>query len=97
MKAKLETGLAVSGKFGEGMISKIITKSTGYVEVTWNSGKVSKEMAFNLKVNGEELKSKPVHKVVEYDGTNNFQSRLKSAYEAETGRTGLSLDELKRI
>ena len=31
------------------------------------------------------------------DGTNNFNARLKLALEAETGRIGLTLDELKRI
>ena len=36
-------------------------------------------------------------KNVAWDGTNKFNDRLKAAYEAETGRTGLSLDELKRI
>jgi hypothetical protein len=58
---KVETGMTVRGKEGEGIITKIITKSTGYVEVTYTNGKIKKEMAFNLKVNGELLKSKPVH------------------------------------
>lgn len=50
----------VSNKFGEGVITKIITKSTGYVEVTYNSGTVKKEMAFNLKTtDGADLKKKP--------------------------------------
>jgi hypothetical protein len=44
----MTTGTKVNGKHGEGIITKIITKSTGYVEVTYNSGIVKKEMAFNL-------------------------------------------------
>lgn len=42
----------------EGIIVKIITKSTGYVQVDFN-GKLKKEMAFNLKdENGVCLKNK---------------------------------------
>lgn len=44
----MTTGIKVNGKHGEGIITRIITKSTGYVEVTYNSGLVKKEMAFNL-------------------------------------------------
>lgn len=60
MKTKLEIGLAVEGKKGNGIIVSIITKSTGYVLVEWANGSQSKEMAFNLKINGEALKSNPV-------------------------------------
>ena len=60
MKAKLESGLQVEGKKGTGTITSIITKSTGYVVVTWANGLTSKEMAFNLKINGEALKANPV-------------------------------------
>lgn len=62
MKAKIEIGTHVEGKKGTGIITSIITKSTGYVEVTWDNGNKSKEMAFNLTVNGESLKSKPESK-----------------------------------
>jgi hypothetical protein len=57
---KLEIGLTVnSTKLGSGIITKIITKSTGYVEVNYN-GKLKKEMAFNLTdENGISLKSEP--------------------------------------
>lgn len=52
----------ISAKHGAGVITKIITKSTGYVEVDF-SGVIRKEMAFNLTdVNGQSLKSKPVKK-----------------------------------
>jgi hypothetical protein len=65
MKTKIEIGLKVnSSKYGEGPITRIITKSTGYVEVNFN-GNIRKEMGFNLTVNGIELKSKPVNKTNE--------------------------------
>lgn len=55
----------VIGKFGAGIITEIITKSTGYVEVTYNNGTVKKEMAFNLTdENGDSLKKKPVKKAL---------------------------------
>lgn len=62
---KIEIGTKViSSKNGNGTITRIITKSTGYVEVDFN-GKVSKEMAFNLtNENGVSLKSKPVKKQI---------------------------------
>jgi len=60
MKAKVEIGNRVNGSKGAGVISKIITKSTGYVEVIYDSGVVRKEMAFNLtNDNGTALKSVP--------------------------------------
>ena len=54
-------------KKGErGIVSAIITKSTGYVEVTLESGRKVKEMAFNLTdKDGNTLKKKPAKKVVE--------------------------------
>ncbi|SFU77018.1 Antirestriction protein ArdC [Pustulibacterium marinum] len=59
-RSKVYVGAIVEGKQGKGTISKIITKSTGYVEVTYENGKVAKEMAFNLKdENGEPLKKNP--------------------------------------
>lgn len=66
MKAKVEIGNRVNGSNGTGTISKIITKSTGYVEVSYDNGKVKKEMAFNLtSVDGEVLRSKPAGKTAE--------------------------------
>lgn len=38
----------VSKKYGKGVITRIITQSTGYVEVKFENGAVRKEMAFNL-------------------------------------------------
>jgi hypothetical protein len=65
MKAsKIQIGATVvSSKLGTGVITKIITKSTGYVEVSYESGLVKKEMAFNLvDENGVSMKAKPVVK-----------------------------------
>ena len=60
MKAKVFEGARVNGKNGIGTITSIITKSTGYVMVSWDNEKTSKDMAFNLtNVDGELLKSKP--------------------------------------
>ena len=60
MKSKIFIGAKVSSKYGNGTITKIITKSTGYVEVTYLNGSIRKEMAFNLTgENGESLKKKP--------------------------------------
>jgi len=63
MKSKIQIGaVVVSSKYGTGVIVKIITKSTGYVEVDYN-GTLKKEMAFNLvDENGESMKAKPVQK-----------------------------------
>ena len=50
----------VNGKKGTGTITKIVTKSTGYVEVTYDSGDVKKELAFNLTdMDGISLKATP--------------------------------------
>ena len=61
MATLIATGTqVVSAKHGNGTITKIITKSTGYVEVDFN-GNIRKEMAFNLNLtDGSPLKSKPV-------------------------------------
>ena len=60
MKSKIFIGAKVSSKHGEGIITNIITKSTGYVEVTYSNGTIRKEMSFNLTdVDGEPLKKKP--------------------------------------
>ena len=62
-QSKIQIGATVvSSKYGEGEITKIITKSTGYVEVSYN-GTIKKEMAFNLTdENGESMKAKPIKK-----------------------------------
>lgn len=61
--SKIQVGATVvSKKMGEGVIVKIITKSTGYVEVNYD-GVLKKEMAFNLTdETGEPVKPKPVRK-----------------------------------
>lgn len=62
-RSKIQIGASVvSSKYGKGIITRIITKSTGYVEVDFN-GNIRKEMAFNLNdENGESMKAKPVIK-----------------------------------
>ena len=62
--SKITTGQKVkSAKLGLGEITKVITKSTGYVEVTYANGQIKKEMAFNLTdEQGISLKAKPVVK-----------------------------------
>lgn len=59
--SKINIGAKVFNKKNqEGTITNIITKSTGYVEVTYSDGSVRKEMAFNLKNEaGEPLKAMP--------------------------------------
>lgn len=56
---KVKVGSVVVSKHGEGIITKIITKSSGYVETEYN-GIRYKEMAFNLNgKDGKPLKNKP--------------------------------------
>ena len=63
MKIEINTAV-VSPKHGKGIITRIITKSTGYVEVDFN-GVLKKEMAFNLTdENGNSLKSAPKKRVL---------------------------------
>ena len=58
--SKIAIGTTVIGKLGKGTISKIITRSTGYVEVSYPNGRSAKEMAFNLTDElGTALKAKP--------------------------------------
>ncbi|WP_455091323.1 hypothetical protein [Prevotella jejuni] len=59
--SKINIGTKVLNKKNqEGTITKVITKSTGYVEVTYLNGIIKKEMAFNLfDENGESLKATP--------------------------------------
>lgn len=60
MASKFAIGTLVIGSKGKGTITAIITKSTGYVQVTYLTGEVKKEMAFNLKnEQGESLKATP--------------------------------------
>lgn len=68
MKTKIEIGqTVVSPKNGTGIITRIITKSTGYIEVDFG-GEFKKEMAFNLSdENGVSLKSKPAKKELTED------------------------------
>ncbi len=57
---KVAIGSVVKGKYGNGVIDKIITKSSGYVQVKYENGQVKKEMAFNLMgEDGKYLKKKP--------------------------------------
>lgn len=52
--------VVINKKGQKGIITRIITKSTGYVEVTLENGSITKEMAFNLKdENGVSLKKAP--------------------------------------
>ncbi len=75
--SKIELGAKVKGFNGIGTITRIITKSTGYVEVTY-SNCTKKEMAFNLKdENGESLKSKPVKK--ELTSEQILRNKMKAA------------------
>lgn len=77
MATRIEIGTRVNGN---GTVTKIITKATGYVEVTYDNGKVKKEMAFNLTdENGNMLKSKPVSK------SNKLAEKLNVTAHAEGG------------
>ena len=102
MKAKIEIGITVKGSLGTGTITKIITKSTGYVEVTYTNGKVKKEMAFNLtNVEGEELKSKPVVKhtpqAILDRNFNTLCNNIRAAYDEEHGYvTGHSMEYIMK-
>lgn len=60
-KIMITINQVVINKKGEkGVITRIITKSTGYVEVSYEAGFTKKEMAFNLKdENGVSLKKAP--------------------------------------
>lgn len=52
--------VVLNKKGDKGTITKIITKSTGYVEVSYENGTSKKEMAFNLTdENGISLKKAP--------------------------------------
>ena len=75
--SKIEIGAKVKGFNGIGTITRIITKSTGYVEVTYTNC-VKKEMAFNLTdENGESMKAKPVKK--ELTAEQILRNKMKAA------------------
>lgn len=59
--SKIQINAEVNNKkYGHGIITRIITKSTGYVEVRYDNGTVRKEMAFNLTDNeGNSMKAAP--------------------------------------
>lgn len=58
---KTEVGARVTDNKGrQGTISRIITKSSGYVEVKYDNGSTGKAMAFNLRgEDGNPLKKRP--------------------------------------
>ncbi len=60
---KVAVGSSVTDSKGKkGVISSIITKSSGYVTVRYNDGSTGKAMAFNLfGEDGKPLKKKPKH------------------------------------
>lgn len=60
-KVMITINQVVFNKKGQkGTITRIITKSTGYVEVSYEAGFSKKEMAFNLTdENGVSLKNHP--------------------------------------
>jgi len=92
--SRIEIGTKVNGSKGQGTITSIITKSTGYVEVTYNSGIVKKEMAFNLTdENGVSLKSKPASQNHgEKLNPSNFMSK-----EAKANYVTMSRDDFEEM
>lgn len=87
-------GTKVKGKLGMGIITKIITKSTGYVQVDYN-GTLKNEMAFNLTdENGNDLKKKPV---TETSGMSKGEKkRFKDAKGIAAFNAMPNLDKIKR-
>jgi hypothetical protein len=91
-KAKIQIGAKVFKNNCEGTISRIITKSTGYVEVTFVNGQVKKEMAINLiDENGQPMKNKSVSKPLtdaqresNQRDINRFQAQMKQAIYLDT-------------
>lgn len=66
----------------KGIITRVITKSTGYVEVTLENGSITKEMAFNLKdENGVSLKKAPKSETAGM--SRGEKKRYKDARESE--------------
>lgn len=70
MKTKIFIGQKVNSKKGQGEIVRVITPSTGYVEVRLANGSILKAMAFDLTDEaGQPLKAKKVAKTAADDRT----------------------------
>lgn len=84
--SKINIGTKVLNKKNqEGTITKVITKSTGYVEVTYVNGTVKKEMAFNLTdENGESLKATPKAKKQTMTIADKIESTKQGLLDANT-------------
>ena len=84
--SKINIGAKVFNKKNqEGTITSIITKSTGYVEVTYLNGVVKKEMAFNLTdENGESLKTTPKTKKHTMSISDKIESTKNGLLDANT-------------
>jgi len=84
--SKINIGTKVLNKKSqEGTITKVITKSTGYVEVTYLNGLVKKEMAFNLfDENGESLKATPKAKKQTMTIADKIESTKQGLLDANT-------------
>lgn len=84
--SKINIGTKVFNKKNqEGTITKVITKSTGYVEVTYSNGIVKKEMAFNLTdENGESLKATPKAKKQTITISDKINSTKQGLLDANT-------------
>lgn len=84
--SKINIGTKVLNKKNqEGTITKVITKSTGYVEVTYVNGTVKKEMAFNLfDENGESLKATPKAKKQTMTIADKIESTKQGLLDANT-------------
>lgn len=84
--SKINIGTKVLNKKNqEGTITKVITKSTGYVEVTYVNSTVKKEMAFNLTdENGESLKATPKAKKQTMTIADKIESTKQGLLDANT-------------
>lgn len=84
--SKINIGTKVLNKKSqEGTITKVITKSTGYVEVTYLNGIIKKEMAFNLlDENGESLKATPKAKKQTMTIADKIESTKQGLLDANT-------------
>ena len=90
MASKFEIGTEVIGSKGNGIIVKVITKSTGYVLVNYK-GIEKKEMAFNLTdLLGNTLKATP-KKQKDSVGTHaECQAHLRMSLSNEMGASYVS-------
>lgn len=90
--SKITIDLQVKGSLGVGKIVRIITPSTGYVEVNYN-GVLKKEMAFNLTdMEGNLLKSKPKSETAGMSKGQKKRHKDRKALEAHA-----ALPNLKKI